>query len=478
MDRRTDGGPVERPEPADVPFQHDRRRNGDFMLAEPGPNDERPRKQRRIIAARAAAETTAAWAEAGESCLSEGMFMMIADLRRSTLPSGVVDRLASVKAGTSRLDYKALAQLLWGVYQEDLPYSFDELRGRIRDYVRDLRRRCREEIEERAARMSTFLEKIPALYERLYRLSMPGAGGGTAGSLALPDNLAPEVYAEILNVVRGAVGRVLPREYGEGIRDADVDQVEDLLLQLGKKLQDQWGDNPEAKGLIAEDLKKFLAGLLDYDPATPSCDFVLLNSGARLLIELTGPTSFFGLFAQLNIYQVIDRLLSRDQYLDVMQRMADDADTLAQDRSVRDMVAGLNRSVPSGQEGLPSARRLVSYCLGNLVFAALDTALAEDTPEGNRKPLLARAKTAAGVIAQKDSAFEQNAWYKLAIAAAEAEVLGDEQRFATAVHGLGIKEAFIISERIRRQVDRDVLIGAIDRRLLRLLRSAGQKASP
>jgi hypothetical protein len=415
MDRQTDEGPLERPNPADSPPQHDRHWNGNPLPGQPAPDDTRTRKQPSVIAAKRSAETSRAWAEAGDDVLVMGMENLLLELRMETLPAELVDSLASIKDGTPRLNYEAVTELLWSVYREDLPYSYEELRRRLQGYARDCRRRCREEVEEEESRMSTFLEKIPALYERLHRLSLPGAGE----SFSLPDNLSPAVYSEILNVVRGAVGRVLPREYGEGIRDADVGEVEGLLLKLGTELQNQWGDNPQAKGLIAQDLAKFLNGLLDYDPATPSCDFVLLNSGARLLIELTGPASFFGLFAQLNIYQVIDRLLTRDQYLDVMQRLADDAEILTQDRSVREMVAGLNRSLPGGQEGLPTVRRLASYCLGNLVFAALDVALAEDTPQDDKKALLTRAKVAAGVIAQKDSSFEQNAWYKLAIAVAE-----------------------------------------------------------
>ena len=175
-------------------------------------------------------------------------------------------------------------------------------------------------------------------------------------------------------------------------------------------------------------LARFLNELENYDPSIPTGDFVLVNTGARLLIELTGSSSFFGIFAQLNIYQVIDHLLERIDYLNAMDHLGEGAEKLTEDREVREMVKRLNQSAPD-DDRLPNARRLWSYCQGNLVMAALDAALADDVTAEERAALVAHGAEAAKKIAMKDSSFEQVEWYRLAMAAAEAELLGNADRF-------------------------------------------------
>lgn len=476
MNGRMDHSDFERPEPSDAPLKGDRRRNGAAMQGQARPDAVEARPKNRIIAKRKSLETLFSWAQADDRLVAEGMMGIVSGFLEGTLPPEFVGRLSSIKAGSARLDYQAITEFLWRIYEDRLPYSYDELKSRIYASVRDLRRRCRQEVEELDSRMNNFFKDIPALYERLHRLSLPAVGAD--GSGGLPGQLAPEVYAEILNVVRGAVGRILPREYGEGIEDVDVDVLEHLLLDFGTQLQSQWADRADSGGVVAEDLRKFLSALNDYDPSTPCSDFALLNSGARLLVELTRPDGFFGVFAKLNVYVTIDRLLPREQYLDVMQQLADEAEVLTHDHSVQAMVAGLNRQKPEGREGLPTARRLASYCLGNLVFTALDTSLIGGSPEKDRRSLIGRAKLAANVVALRDSSFEQNDWYKLASAAAESDLSGQDKLFDDVVKKLGTKRSFEILSRIRQQVNQVLIVDAIERRLLKLLGPIASNPAP
>lgn len=295
--------------------------------------------------------------------------------------------------------------------------------------------------------MQSFLARIPTLCARFELLA-----GETVGIDV------DQLYAEALNVVRGATSRLVTKWHGEGIRDVDADRLEQQLLALGQALKT--GPDPQT-GTRAELVADFLVALHAYSETAIEAEFRLLRAGARLLIGLAGPESYFGLFAQLDLYVVLDKFLARDEYLAIMKRLADQADPLSVSRPMRELIARLNEDRPEADH-LPTATRFRSYALGNLIVTALDTAAAAETPL-DRDELIQIARDAVLEVATRDSAFECLRWYQLALAAVASERAGNDRELREVVGRVGEIPAFEIIEQIDYHFDRPNMVRVLRR---------------
>jgi hypothetical protein len=317
--------------------------------------------------------------------------------------------------------------------------------------------------------MHSFLDKIPSLCARFTLLTERTDGG--------PDGKGPrvdvnELYAEALNLVRFAASGILVKWHGEGIRDADADRLEGLLLALGQALQQEPGPETATGTELVTDL---LAALNAYDPGAIEAEFRLLRAGSRLLIGMAGPESYFGLFAQLDLYAVLDHLMPREEFIGIMRRLADQVSPLAADRECRDLIARLNENFPE-HERLPTATRLRSYALGNLTLAALETAVSAGTQPVDRESLLARARDAAAEVARRDGGFECLKWYQLGVAACATELSGDDREVRETVRRFGASESLAIAAEIDEHFDRPNLVRLLGRLLPAYLNAKSPKA--
>jgi len=443
----------------------DRHHNGKPIREEDVTAANQPRVKR-TIAARATAQVARARRDSADQVILQAFLKFVGKLLHGEawLQEEQASQLMKRGGKGLHLDLQEWIKIEFGNSLEVLPCSIEELAKRLQGYIKDLKSKYQRIVAEDENAMSSFLERIPALFERLHRLS----ASPTGETPSLLREVSNELRAEILNVVRGAAARAMPAEFGEGIADADVDRLEEMLLNLGRVVQQQWTEE-KARGTLSDDLSKFLRALQDYDPESVTCDFALLHYGARLLVMLSDPASFFGLFAQLNVYAVIDHLMSREEFIAAMQRIAAAAEGPAQSRQVREMVAKLNEHAESDADKLPTARRLSSYCLGNLIFAALDYSLSDESLTAARRvELLEKAVKAADHVAANDSAFVQVAWYRLAVAAATMELWQNKEPLAECVRKYGVEAVVEMATMIATHFQRPALAGAVQRHLAAL----------
>ncbi len=368
-----------------------------------------------------------------------------------------------------KIDYRALARFLWQEAWdrgEPLPYSGRELIQELRKIARAWQRYNRLEADKEMQLMHSFLDKIPSLCARFPLLNdLPGAEGSRVD--------VTELFAEALNLVRFAASGILVKWHGEGIRDADANRLEEHLLALGKAIQHDAGPETASGAELVSDL---LAALNAYDPDAIEAEFRLLRAGCRLLIGMAGPESYFGLFAQLDLYAVLDRLMTRDEFIGIMDRLAEQVSPLAASRECRDLVARLNEHRPD-PEKLPTATRLRSYALGNLTLAALDTALAADTSRAKRESLLVQAREAATEVARRDGGFECWRWYQLGIAACTAQLLEDDRELRETLARFGESDSLAIAAAIDKHFDRPNLVALLGRVLPAYLSAKSEKPS-
>jgi hypothetical protein len=416
--------------------------NYDFI---PTPSTKTGPSTKRVLRRKLTAEEAQAIAQQSNDEIGRAVLKGLSILMDSG-PTDLSQALTIVRHGRLTLRFRRLAKQFYQLYREEMPYSEKEWFKRLKQVVRSLRRRYAELPDNHT---NSFFKKLPELFDRLGRLA----------AVTGPLRLAPELIGEILNVVRVAASRILPREYGTGITDVDVEEVERHLLAFGADLGRSGAETEEAAKDVAKDLARFLRALTDYDPTNVvASDYALVNAGARLVVALAGANSLLGLLAQLNVYVGIRKLMPAREYADAMQRIGDAAEALVNDAQTDRLHKDLSRNLPE-QEELPRASRLASYCRGNLIFTALSEAL-ETVDRDKRKAWVVEAQAAADHVAKRDSAFHQVSWYRLAISAvADIDAPGEFKKFVGRVDQA---KAWADLESIRAHFAHDDLIEHIE----------------
>lgn len=210
-----------------------------------------------------------------------------------------------------------------------------------------------------------------------------------------------EMGTEVLTAVRSAAGRVIDRDFGEGIpATVNLAALEDRFLRFvrdtlqrgafqgpQKTVSDTVSPvitsagkngrgpvNPASVGVEA-DLRRLLITLADHD-ATAEADMKLVMHGSRVVASLLGVDSLPGVMAQLNVLVSGRGLIDTDLYVAEMIRLGDLAESLHADLATKTYLNWVRR-LPEDQR-LPSPIRVSSYCRSNAATRLLDRLFAGD----------------------------------------------------------------------------------------------------
>jgi hypothetical protein len=186
-----------------------------------------------------------------------------------------------------------------------------------------------------------------------------------------PDRAAArrEVATDVLTALRSAAGRVIDRDFGEGIPDAvPLPALESRYLDFLRDTLRADAFGTKSPGLEHE-LRKLLITLADHD-ATAEADMKLVMHGASVVSLLLGVDSLPGVMARLNVLVAGRALIDTDLYVAEMLRLAARADALHDDADTRSYL-NWNRRGPEDRR-LPSPIRVGSYCRSNAATRLFD----------------------------------------------------------------------------------------------------------
>lgn len=323
----------------------------------------------------------------------------------------ICSEAVAIRCNRPALDYKYLSARLCQSPEINVPSSTSDpseevanVQAGIKAFVRHLRSSYREQLCQLENSNVEILDRIRIVFDRLndnYEVLVASDKSATGRQLREQSAL------EIINLVRGAASRVLPAEYGAGIRDTDVRELEGILLEFATRMQRESKSPP---GTLATDLTRLLQLLGSYNSKCVADDLAIVESGSRVVIDLVGQRHHCGLLAQLNVIVVLRDALPWNDYVDEMQRLATAAIQLRNDDETKRFGSWMRHKL-TPEDRLPSPGRLASYCLGNLVFRSLDAILALEATD------LSQVRTAILQVRKQDGSFEQLPWYELAVAA-------------------------------------------------------------
>ncbi len=366
----------------------------------------------------------------------------------------------AVRNGRISLKYKALAALLREQYRINLPLECEELANMLKATVYEMRKTYRSELREMKEKTFSVSERVRAAFDRLNeaRIAMIGLTDDSE-----EDIVRERAAVELINLVRVAAARVVPAVYGEGIHDTDLDEMEGVLLSFAKSLPRET-DHPQAES-VGRDLGRLFDVLRDYNGDAVADDLELVDAGCRVIIDLVGTKHICGLFAQLDIFVVLKRLLSVEEFADQMERIAVEARELHDDPGTNRLRRWMRR-VLQKNERLPSPLRLSSYCLGNAIFRLIDACLANEFHD------LSRINSSIQLVKQFDGGFEQLPWYRLAYAATIAERSGDASDLANMCRKLGRDKVAAILTKIRKHFEYDLVIEVATKHVVEICEGA------
>lgn len=183
----------------------------------------------------------------------------------------------------------------------------------------------------------------------------------------------------VLTAVRAAAGRVIDRDFGEGIPDQDVPHTGDLedrfLTFVRDSVRSRAGEGDAARR-VEPHLRRLLVTLADAGAragggATDAeSDVNLVMHGARVVSCLLGVDSLPGVVAQLNVLVTGRALIQTDLYVAEMLRLAARAQALHEDAQTKRYLTWVRRG-PEDRR-LPSALRVASYCRSNAATRIYD----------------------------------------------------------------------------------------------------------
>ena len=272
-----------------------------------------------------------------------------------------LDRCLRAGPDVERVNYAALAAEVTRVTGVKLTAK------RVQTAVAHLRRARRRAAEAAAATPSR--PGVAAAYSAMAtRLREASAGLMDAKP---GDPLAREVAVEVLAAVRAAAGRLIDRDFGEGI-DRALDQPAAggrFLRFVGTVLQED--DSPAAGSLSGPELRRFVRSLDGYtDRGRSEADMRLVLHGARVVSKLMGEASLPGVMAHLNVMVAGRDLTDTDLYVAEMLRLAGLAEALHDDPATERLRQHARR-LPEDRR-LPSPIRVSSYCRSNAATRLYD----------------------------------------------------------------------------------------------------------
>jgi hypothetical protein len=197
-------------------------------------------------------------------------------------------------------------------------------------------------------------------------------------SAKLSPSLRREMGTQILAAVRSAAGRVIDRDFGEGIPE----QISsgDLRSQLHGHLLDVLTPTKRVDHLQAETsttrvLESLLEALANHQLSAssqpdPEANMRLVLRGAKAVSVLLGSDSLAGTMAQLNVLVAGRDALATDLYVAEMLRLASHAHQLHDDADTQRYLNWARR-LPEDRR-LPSAIRVSSYCRSNAATRLMD----------------------------------------------------------------------------------------------------------
>lgn len=192
--------------------------------------------------------------------------------------------------------------------------------------------------------------------------------------------LRREMGTAVLTAVRSAAGRVIDRDFGEGIPDClNLQALEGRFLGFVRDtLRHQAAaglPQTPAHSTCEQDLRCLLITLADHD-ATAEADMKLVMHGSAVVASLLGADSLPGVMAQLNVLVSGRGLIDTDLYVAEMVRLGHLAESLRDDAATKTYMNWVRR-LPEDQR-LPSPIRVASYCRSNATTRLLDKLYAGD----------------------------------------------------------------------------------------------------
>ncbi|MBB6430421.1 hypothetical protein [Algisphaera agarilytica] len=284
----------------------------------------------------------------------------------------ILDRCLRPGPDIERVNFAAMAEDIFRVTGVELSAK------RVQTAVTHLRA-AREKANEQAA--AAAMPAKDELAERLAELDGRLRDNFATLTTQEPDGQAAlrrEIGTAVLTAVRSAAGRVIDRDFGEGIPDTvNLHALEGRFLGFVRdtlRQQAAFGlasDHPT----LEHDLRRLLITLADHD-ATAEADMKLVMHGSAVVSSLLGVDSLPGVMAQLNVLVSGRGLIDTDLYVAEMVRLGHLAESLRDDAATKTFMNWVRR-LPEDQR-LPSPIRVASYCRSNATTRLLDKLFAGD----------------------------------------------------------------------------------------------------
>ena len=268
----------------------------------------------------------------------------------------VLDRCLRPGPDTKRINYAAMASEIQKVTGIELTAK------RVQTAVSHLRAAHDHETSAPQSRSETprpsLAEGLAAL-ERTVRESFEELSGDGSTS---PSAKRREIGTEILTAVRAAAGRVIDRDFAEGVPEStDLPALETRYVTFVHETL-----KAEVAGRLTLrtelQLRRLLLTLADHD-ATAESDMKLVMHGSGVVGSLLGGQSLPGIMARLNVLVAGRDLIDTDLYVAEMRRLADLSQALQDDAETQTYL-NWNRRQPADRR-LPSPVRIASYCRAN-----------------------------------------------------------------------------------------------------------------
>ena len=208
----------------------------------------------------------------------------------------------------------------------------------------------------------------------------------SAASTKATDAVRREMGTAVLTAVRAAAGRVIDRDFGEGIPEHDTPHTGDLEDRFLNFVRDavlrRAGDDASGSAAtrVEPHLRRLLVTLAESgaravgsgrDAGTDAeNDVNLVMHGARVVGCLLGVDSLPGVVAQLNVLVTGRAMIQTDLYVAEMLRLAARAEALHDDADTKRYLTWVRR-LPEDRR-LPSALRVASYCRSNAATRIYD----------------------------------------------------------------------------------------------------------
>lgn len=349
------------------------------------------------------------------------------------------------RKGESRLDYDKVTEY----FQEK--HGILLAKGQVKCAVSNLRASMKKHIDEMTKKQVGVANRIQDVLSLL---------NGLHGDLVQLDPLGQtqrdHAAISILNLVRAVVSHILPADFAENVQDADLDEIEGMILNFARSLPANDKEQASDFQLLRKDVARLLQVLQDYDVESHSDDLEIVEIGTRVIIDLVGQDHLCGLFAQLNIIVTIRELITASDYASEMSRLATKATELHKD----EQTARLRRRISKlpEEDRLPSPIRLASYCRGNFIFRSLAGCLVGEMNN------LEEVQVAIETVKSLDSGFEEIASWEIAYAAV-AETLSFDSVKIKAVRVKYGNRLNDIIDSMRRHIDYQAVLDVTEKLL-------------